>query len=168
VERFKLRGYLPDVQGVFDCPAGADHHRDHHEIDVRRFRLMGSPSFPMRGGTMSATSTRMWVWESDLANIGSLEGYSVEATDGSIGSVDEATYDVGSSYIVVDTGTRIFGKKVMLPAGVVGRIDHDAERIFVHLTKEQIKDSPEFDELTYRDDEYRSSLGEYYTPFLRR
>ena len=117
---------------------------------------------------MSATSTRMWVWESDLANIGSLEGYSVEATDGSIGSVDEATYDVGSSYIVVDTGTRIFGKKVMLPAGVVGRIDHDAERIFVHLTKEQIKDSPELDELTYRDDEYRSSLGEYYTPFLRR
>ena len=117
---------------------------------------------------MSTTTTRMWIWESDLANIGSLEGYSVDAMDGSIGKVDEATYDVGSSYLVVDTGPWIFGKKVMLPAGVVERVDHDEERIFVNLTKEQIKNAPELDEVTYREDEYRMSLGEYYTPFLRR
>ena len=117
---------------------------------------------------MSTTTTRMWIWESDLANVGSLEGYSVEAMDGSIGKVDEATYNVGSSYLVVDTGPWIFGKKVMLPAGVVERVDHDAERVFVSLTKEQIKSAPELDELTYRDEEYRASLGEYYTPFLRR
>ena len=47
-----------------------------------------------------------------------IAGYSVEAIDGGIGKVDEATYDVGSSYIVVDTGPWIFGKKVLLPAGV--------------------------------------------------
>jgi hypothetical protein len=117
---------------------------------------------------MSTTQTRMWAWESDLANIGSLDGYSVEAMDGSIGKVDEATYDTGTSYMVIDTGPWIFGKKAMLPAAVVERVDHDAERIFVSLTKEQIKNSPEFDELTYRDDEYRTSLGDYYTPFLRR
>ena len=44
-----------------------------------------------------------------------LTGYEVEATDGGIGSVDEATNDVGGSYIVVDTGPWIFGKKVLLP-----------------------------------------------------
>ena len=33
-----------------------------------------------------------------------LTGYGVEATDGSIGKIDEATYDVGASYLVVDTG----------------------------------------------------------------
>ncbi|MBD0291736.1 MAG: PRC-barrel domain containing protein, partial [Thermoleophilia bacterium] len=43
-------------------------------------------------------------------------GFSVEATDGGIGKVDEATYDVGQSYLVVDTGPWIFGKKVLLPA----------------------------------------------------
>jgi hypothetical protein len=122
----------------------------------------------MRGGTMSTTRTQIWVWESDLADIGSVEGFRVEATDGSIGKVDEATYDVGRSYIVVDTGPWIFGKKVMLPAGVIERVDHDAQQIFVNLTKEQIKNAPEFDEMTYRDDEYRSSVGDYYTPFLRR
>jgi hypothetical protein len=30
-------------------------------------------------------------------------GFTVEAIDGDIGKVDEATYDVGGSYIVVDT-----------------------------------------------------------------
>ena len=48
-----------------------------------------------------------------------VSGYEVEASDGSIGKVDEATYDTGRSYLVVDTGPWIFGKKVMLPAGVV-------------------------------------------------
>ena len=45
-------------------------------------------------------------------------GFGVEAIDGSIGKVDEATYDTDSSSIVVDTGPWIFGRKVMLPAGV--------------------------------------------------
>ena len=39
--------------------------------------------------------------------------------DGSIGKVDDATNDVGGSFIVVDTGPWIFGKKVLLPAGVI-------------------------------------------------
>ena len=46
-----------------------------------------------------------------------LVGYEVEAADGGIGKVDGATNEVGSSYIVVDTGPWIFGKKVLcLPA----------------------------------------------------
>jgi hypothetical protein len=50
-------------------------------------------------------------------------GFDVEATDGSIGKIDEATYDVGSSYVVVDTGPWIFGSKVMLPAGIITRVE---------------------------------------------
>jgi hypothetical protein len=100
--------------------------------------------------------------------MGSLDGYSVEAMDGSIGKIDEASYEVGSSYIVVDTGPWIFGKRVLLPAGVIERVDHDDERVFVSLTKEQIKNAPEFDESTYRDDANRSSLGDYYMPYMGR
>ena len=36
------------------------------------------------------------------------------------------------------------------------------------LTKEQIKNAPEFDDVTYRDDDYRSSLGDYYAPYHTR
>jgi hypothetical protein len=92
-----------------------------------------------------------------------LTGYSVEATDGGIGKVDECTYETSRSYLVIDTGPWIFGKKVLLPAGVVQRIDMDSETVFVNLTKDEIKNAPEFDEDTYRDDEYRTRLGTYYS-----
>src|SRR3954464_4760037 len=114
-----------------------------------------------RGCSMSTMDrTTIWVWRDDAwsDDRGNLDGFSVEAVDGSIGKIDEATYEVGDSYIVVDTGPWIFGKKVLLPAGVIERVDHNDEQVFVSLTKDQIKDSPEFDELTYRDDAYRSSL----------
>jgi hypothetical protein len=91
-----------------------------------------------------------------------LTGYSVEATDGGIGKVDEATYETSRSYIVVDTGPWIFGKKVLLPAGVIERVDMDSETIFVSRTKDDIKSAPEFDETTYQDDEYRQRVGTYY------
>ena len=91
-----------------------------------------------------------------------LTGYSVEATDGGIGKIDEATYEAGGSHLVVDTGPWIFGKKVMLPAGVVDRVDLDSETVFVSRTKDEIKNAPEFDEERYRDDDYRGELGGYY------
>ena len=89
-------------------------------------------------------------------------GFSVEALDGKIGKVDEATNDVTGSYIVIDTGPWIFGKKVLLPAGVIRDVDLDTETVYVNRTKEQIKNAPEFDEDTYRDDTYRSQVGSYY------
>jgi hypothetical protein len=91
-----------------------------------------------------------------------LTGFSVEATDGGIGKVDEATYETTRSYIVVDTGPWIFGKKVLLPAGVVERVDLDAETVFVNRTKDDIKNAPEFDETMYQDEEYRRRIGTYY------
>ena len=95
-------------------------------------------------------------------NKANIVGYSVEALDGSIGKVDEATFDAGSAFIVVDTGPWIFGKKVMLPAGVVKSADHDDETIFVDRTKDEIKNAPEFDDSLAQDDDYRGRLGTYY------
>lgn len=93
-----------------------------------------------------------------------LVGYSVEALDGSIGKVDEATYEAGSSYLVVDTGPWIFGEKVVLPAGVISAVDHENESVSVNRTKDQIKDAPPFDEDTYRESRYHDELGSYYGP----
>ena len=112
--------------------------------------------------------TNIWSYSREYATEPlDVEGFKVEATDGDIGKVDEATYDVESSYIVVDTGPWIFGRKVVLPAGVIERIDLEHEKVLVRLTKDQIKDSPELDETTdYRSDEYRSQLGGYYGPYV--
>ena len=66
--------------------------------------------------------------------------------------------------MAVDTGPWIFGKKVMLPAGVIDRVDLDDEKVYVHRTKDEIKNAPEFDENSYRDAGYRERLGSYYGP----
>ena len=92
-----------------------------------------------------------------------LSGFKVEALDGSIGHIDESTYGTDRSYLIVDTGPWIFGKKVMLPAGVVRGIDEEEQRVYVNRTKDEIKDAPEFDE-AFSDDTYQSTLGSYYGP----
>lgn len=71
-----------------------------------------------------------------------LVGFKVEASDGSIGKVDKHSEDVGAAYIVVDTGVWIFGKQVLLPAGVISSIDVAERTIHVGRTKDEIKNSP--------------------------
>ena len=96
-----------------------------------------------------------------------LVGFKVEATDGHIGSIDQASYDVGSAHLVVDTGPWIFGRKVLLPAGTVQTVDHDEKKVYVDRTKEQIKSSPEYDKDTFETPEYREQVGDYYTGSYR-
>jgi len=113
--------------------------------------------------TQSRTMTDLWTYRDQQAWAGTdITGYGVEAIDGSIGSIDHATYDVGTSYIVVDTGPWIFGRKVMLPAGVIDRIDRDESKVYVHRTKDEIEHAPEYSEERHRDDTYRTDLGTYY------
>jgi hypothetical protein len=107
-------------------------------------------------------TTDIWAYHDQTWTTTDLTGYSVEAIDGGIGKIDKASYDVGAGYLVVDTGPWIFGKKVMLPAGVINRVDTNEEQVFVNRTKDQIKNAPEFDEDRDRDDTYRGQLGTYY------
>ena len=99
---------------------------------------------------MQQVTTSVWTYREGIMESGiaprNVIGYGVEARDGSIGKVDDATYEVGSSYLVVDTGPWIFGKKVMLPAGVIQSVDHENEKIFVERTKDEIKNAPEFED----------------------
>jgi hypothetical protein len=112
------------------------------------------------------TTVDMWTYHEGLVGPGvsprNVVGYGVEATDGSIGKVDDATYEVGSSYLVVDTGMWIFGKKVMLPAGVIQSVDHEEEKITVDRAKDEIKNAPELDDSMITDQGYRTRLGSYY------
>ncbi len=93
-----------------------------------------------------------------------LGGFDVEASDGGIGEVDE--HAIGPDYVVVDTGVWIFGKKRLVPAGVIDRIDYENEKVYLNMTKDQIKDAPDLDETVDRSagDWPRDSHGTYYEP----
>lgn len=95
-----------------------------------------------------------------------LSGYSVEATDGGVGTVAKHSDTAGSAYLLVDTGTWIFGKDVLLPAGTVGRIDEENRTVYVDLTREQVKDAPEFDRHRQTEDPgYHAQVSAYYMAF---
>jgi hypothetical protein len=96
-----------------------------------------------------------------------LTGFDVEATDGHIGKIDEATMSEGATCMVVDTGFWIFGKKRMVPAGVVRAIDLDERKVHLALTKDEVKGAPDYDEQHHRRDEgeYHEEVGRYYDPW---
>ncbi|MFF0558890.1 PRC-barrel domain-containing protein [Streptomyces sp. NPDC020472] len=92
-----------------------------------------------------------------------LVGYKVEATDGTIGKIDRHSEDVGSSYLVVDVGAWIFGRRVLLPAGTIELIDTAEEKVYVDRTKEQIKAAPDFDEAKQGGEPgYLEQFARYY------
>jgi len=106
----------------------------------------------------------MWSYPDETWAGVDLVGFSVEALDGSIGKIDKASEEVGAGYIVVDTGPWIFGKKVLLPAGVIESFDIDDTVVYVQRTKEEIKNAPEFDPDKLSDRRYREQYGSYYGP----
>lgn len=108
------------------------------------------------------TTTDMWTFREQNLVPTNLIGHSVEARDGGIGKIDEATGEAGRSQLIVDTGPWIFGKKVLIPAGVVDRVDDIERTVYVDRTRDDIKNAPEFDKDRYRDEDYRAELGDYY------
>ena len=104
----------------------------------------------------------MWHAREGAAPADDIVGFSIEATDGEIGRVDSANAETGSAYLIVATGPWILGRTVMLPAGVIERIDYKAEVVHVNRSKHNIKHAPEYHEERQADEGYRSRLGGYY------
>ncbi len=87
----------------------------------------------------------IWSYRADVHDDeSSLIGYEVEATDGGIGKIESETLNVEANRFVVDTGFWIFGTKRIVPVGMVSRIDRDNEVVYIDMTKEQVKESPEY------------------------
>lgn len=92
----------------------------------------------------------------------SLIGYDVEASDGSIGKIDETTEEAGAGALVVDTGWWIFGRKRLLPAGTITSVDHDEQKVYLRCTRDQVKAAADYDAGWIGDKAYRESLTSHY------
>ena len=105
----------------------------------------------------------LWNWRSQVPTDegNDLVGYTVKALDGEIGEVDDASNAVDDAHFVVDTGFWIFGKKRLIPAGVVSAVDHDSKTVHVNMTKEQIKSAPDYDRDDWND-QSRTRHSDYY------
>jgi hypothetical protein len=76
----------------------------------------------------------------------SVKGYTLEATDGPVGSVSWASYAPGESYLVVSY--REGGHEVhhVVPAGAVRRVDHTRRAVTLDVTAAEGKATPTHEE----------------------
>ena len=116
---------------------------------------------PNRAGTPEAD-----IWSCPATPVRSLEeteGFLVQASDGALGRVQAASSNLRGSYLIVAALEPWIGSRtVMLPAGVVERVDRRALAIAVRCSREQIMSAPRFENDRYQDAAYRAEVGRYY------
>jgi sporulation protein YlmC with PRC-barrel domain len=100
-----------------------------------------------------------------LHNMTDLKGMTIRARDGEIGEVDDFYFDDDNwtiRYLVVDTGSWLTGRKVLISPIALRNADPANRRIEADLTKKQIENSPgvETDKPVSR--QYETSYFDYY------
>jgi hypothetical protein len=94
-----------------------------------------------------------------------VRGYHIQATDHEIGHVEDYIVDDVSwsiRYMVVDTRNWLPGKKVIISPSWIGFVDWGNRSVEVLLTREEVKESPEYDPLTPVNREYEVRLYDFY------
>ncbi|WP_405623132.1 PRC-barrel domain containing protein [Streptomyces sp. NBC_00076] len=92
-----------------------------------------------------------------------LTGYTVAATDGTIGHVDRQADHFGMRHLVVDTGVWVFGRSALVPVGVVTGVDTEGRKISLSCTRGEVKAAPRFrTDSETMDAAYLTSVGDYY------
>jgi len=95
---------------------------------------------------------------------GDLVGYTVAATDGPIGKIDQSTNEIGSAHVVVGTRRWSIGRKRLVPAGAITDVDHPGKSVMVNMTKAQIRSAPGYEPQRWSNDA-REQHDRYYGPF---
>lgn len=100
-----------------------------------------------------------------LRKLHDLIGYTIDGTDESIGSVDDFYFDDHNwtvRYVVVDTGSWLLGRRVLISTEAITAIESIPETITLNLTKEQIENSPSIEEEQPISREHEVMLHNYY------
>lgn len=103
--------------------------------------------------------------DTHLRSTKDVTGYHIHAMDGSIGHVDDFIVDDESwaiRFLVVDTKNWLPGKRVLIAPLWVEAIDWETRQVRVDLTKEGVKNAPEFDPEAPINREYEERLYDYY------
>ncbi|MEO8974661.1 MAG: PRC-barrel domain-containing protein [Casimicrobiaceae bacterium] len=83
-----------------------------------------------------------------LSNLHDLKGYVIRATDGDIGHVKDFYIDDRAwviRYLVVETGSWLSSRKVLVSPISVGKLDWQEKTLPVSITRQQVANSPTID-----------------------
>jgi hypothetical protein len=128
--------------------------------------MWGNYAYPERDDTQWIEAMQeQRTWDPDLRSTHDVNGRHIEALDGAIGHVDDFIIDDENwaiRYLVVDTRNVWPGKKVLVSPHWIKRISWDESKVFVDLSRNSIKQSPEYKEKALLSRSYETELHRHY------
>ena len=104
-------------------------------------------------------------WDPHLRSTDNVTGHHIQAKDGVIGHVEDFIIDDETwaiRYLIIDTKNWWGGKKVLISPNWIDRISWEELKVYVNLTKESIKNSPEYSDDLFVSRDYEDKLHEHY------
>jgi uncharacterized protein YrrD len=104
-------------------------------------------------------------WDPHLRSTNAVSGYHVQATDGEIGNVEDFIIDDEAwaiRYLIINTRNLWPGKVVLVSPKWVERVSWSELKVFVNLTREAIRQSPEYTEASLPTRDYEIRLHQHY------
>lgn len=102
---------------------------------------------PLNSAERELEERRLAQQDDSLHSFNEVNGYNVEASDGSLGDIEDIIIDDESwklRYFVVDTSKFLPSKDVLVPPEDVRAVVFGDAAVQMDLTKEQLKNQPEF------------------------
>jgi sporulation protein YlmC with PRC-barrel domain len=100
-----------------------------------------------------------------LRSTDAVSGYNIQAADGEIGHVEDFVIDDETwaiRYLIVGTKNWWPGKKVLVSPQWIDRVSWSESKVFVSLSRETIKQSPEYTEQSLLTRDYETGLYRHY------
>jgi len=102
---------------------------------------------------------------SHLRSTNEVTGYAIHATDGDIGEVEDfiiedTTWKI--NFLVVETGNWFSGKKVLISPRWIKNVKWEEQKVTINHSKDEVKNSPEYDSTQPINDSYEHALNDYY------
>lgn len=100
-----------------------------------------------------------------LRSVREVTGYHIQAADDEIGHVEDFIMEDGTwtiHYMVVDTRNWLPGRKVLVTPLWIKSVNWAESKVSVDLTRDQVKDSPEYDPTAPVNREYEVRLYDFY------
>ncbi len=104
-------------------------------------------------------------WDPHLRSTHEVSGYHIHASDGEIGHVDDFIIDDETwaiRYLIIDTRNWWPGKKVLISPQWIDRVSWSESKVFVNLSRDTIKQSPEYTEVFLLTRDYETRLHGHY------
>jgi len=104
-------------------------------------------------------------WNPHLRSTDSVQGHNIQALDGEIGHVEDFIIDDETwaiRYLIVGTRNWWPGKKVLISPHWIERVSWSESKVFVNLSREAIKQSPEYTKESLLTRDYETGLHRHY------